>query len=82
MLLETSILDFGLSALSDQVKDDGLLHTPCETPKYVAPEVILADLWSCGVILFVLLAGCLLFEDDNTASLYKKISGAQFTCPS
>eukprot|EP00267_Zea_mays_P044282 XP_020396469.1 CBL-interacting protein kinase 31 isoform X1 [Zea mays] len=84
------ISDFGLSALSDQVKNDGLLHTTCGTPNYVAPEVIddkgydgaLADLWSCGVILFVMLAGCLPFEDDNMASLYKKISGAQFTCPS
>jgi 5'-AMP-activated protein kinase catalytic alpha subunit len=84
------ISDFGLSAISDQVKNDGLLHTTCGTPNYVAPEVIddkgydgaLADLWSCGVILFVLLAGHLPFEDDNIASLYKKISGAQFTCPS
>jgi serine/threonine protein kinase len=42
----------------------------------------LADLWSCGVILFVMLAGFLPFEDDNVASLYKKISGAQFNCPS
>ncbi|XP_039797319.1 CBL-interacting protein kinase 3-like isoform X1 [Panicum virgatum] len=84
------ISDFGLSAISDQVKNDGLLHTTCGTPNYVAPEVIddkgydgaLADLWSCGVTLFVLLAGHLPFEDDNIASLYKKISGAQFTCPS
>ncbi|CAL5060938.1 unnamed protein product [Urochloa decumbens] len=84
------ISDFGLSAISDQVKNDGLLHTTCGTPNYVAPEVIddkgydgaLADLWSCGVILFVLLAGYLPFEDDNIASLYKKISEAQFACPS
>ncbi|KAJ1292498.1 hypothetical protein BS78_02G396000 [Paspalum vaginatum] len=84
------ISDFGLSAISDQVKNDGLLHTTCGTPNYVAPEVIddkgydgaLADLWSCGVILFALLAGYLPFEDENIASLYKKISEAQFTCPS
>ncbi|XP_062188284.1 CBL-interacting protein kinase 31-like isoform X2 [Phragmites australis] len=84
------ISDFGLSAISEQVKADGLLHTTCGTPNYVAPEVIddkgydgaLADLWSCGVILFVLLAGYLPFEDDNVVSLYNKISGAQFTCPS
>ncbi|KAL6896838.1 hypothetical protein ACP4OV_007410 [Aristida adscensionis] len=93
LLLDTAgnlkISDFGLSAISEQVQDDGLLHTTCGTPNYVAPEVIddkgydgaLADLWSCGVILFVLLAGYLPFEDDNVMSLYKKISGAQFTCP-
>ncbi|KAG6538611.1 hypothetical protein ZIOFF_003735 [Zingiber officinale] len=33
------VSDFGLSALSQQVKDDGLLHITCGTPNYVAPEV-------------------------------------------
>lgn len=33
----------------------------------------LADLWSCGVILFVMLAGHLPFEDDNVSALYKKV---------
>ena len=93
LLLDTAgnlkVSDFGLSAISEQAKADGLLHTTCGTPNYVAPEVIedkgyngaLADLWSCGVILFVMLAGYLPFEDDNVSALYKKISGAQFTCP-
>nr|XP_010922115.1 CBL-interacting protein kinase 32 isoform X3 [Elaeis guineensis] len=84
------VSDFGLSALSQQVRDDGLLHTTCGTPNYVAPEVLndrgydgaTADLWSCGVILFVLLAGYLPFEDSNLMTLYKKISAAEFTCPS
>ncbi|KAJ7964910.1 Non-specific serine/threonine protein kinase [Quillaja saponaria] len=81
------VSDFGLSALSQQ--DDGLLHTTCGTPNYVAPEVLndrgydgtTADLWSCGVILFVLLAGYLPFDDSNLMNLYKKISAADFTCP-
>ncbi|CAI9782166.1 unnamed protein product [Fraxinus pennsylvanica] len=34
------VLDFGLSALPQQVREDGLLHTSCGTPNYVAPEVI------------------------------------------
>ncbi|XP_072998008.1 CBL-interacting protein kinase 32-like isoform X2 [Typha latifolia] len=83
------VSDFGLSALSQQIKGDGLLHTTCGTPNYVAPEVLedggydgaTADLWSCGVILFVLLAGYLPFEDANLMALYKKISAAEFTCP-
>nr|QSH71651.1 CBL-interacting protein kinase [Hedychium coronarium] len=83
------ISDFGLSALSQQVRGDGLLHTACGTPNYVAPEVLndrgydgaTADLWSCGVILFVLLAGYLPFEDSNLMTLYNKISAAEFTCP-
>ncbi|XP_024442332.1 CBL-interacting protein kinase 32 isoform X4 [Populus trichocarpa] len=74
------VSDFGLSALSQQVRDDGLLHTTCGTPNYVAPEVLndrgydgtTADLWSCGVILFVLLAGYLPFDDSNVMNLYKK----------
>ncbi|XP_061352323.1 CBL-interacting protein kinase 32-like isoform X3 [Gastrolobium bilobum] len=83
------VSDFGLSALSQQVRDDGLLHTTCGTPNYVAPEVLndrgydgaTADLWSCGVILFVLVAGYLPFDDPNIMNLYKKISVADFTCP-
>ncbi|XP_022633215.1 CBL-interacting serine/threonine-protein kinase 3 isoform X4 [Vigna radiata var. radiata] len=73
------ISDFGLSALSQQVRDDGLLHTTCGTPNYVAPEVLkdggydgaAADLWSCGVILFVLLAGYLPFDDTNLLNLFQ-----------
>ncbi|XP_042945850.1 CBL-interacting serine/threonine-protein kinase 23-like isoform X6 [Carya illinoinensis] len=83
------VSDFGLSALPQQVREDGLLHTTCGTPNYVAPEVInnkgydgaKADLWSCGVILFVLMAGYLPFEESNLAALYKKIFKADFTCP-
>ncbi|GMH01465.1 hypothetical protein Nepgr_003304 [Nepenthes gracilis] len=83
------VSDFGLSALAQQVREDGLLHTTCGTPNYVAPEVInnkgydgaKADLWSCGVILFVLMAGYLPFQDSNLMSLYKKIHRADFTCP-
>ncbi|KAL3375950.1 hypothetical protein AABB24_002743 [Solanum stoloniferum] len=83
------VSDFGLSALPQQVREDGLLHTTCGTPNYVAPEVInnkgydgaKADLWSCGVILFVLMAGYLPFEESNLVALYKKIHKAEFTCP-
>lgn len=83
------VSDFGLSALSQQVREDGLLHTTCGTPNYVAPEVInnrgydgaKADLWSCGVILFIIMSGYLPFEDSNLMSLYKKIFKAEFTCP-
>lgn len=94
LLLDTygnlKISDFGLSALSRQVKGDGLLHTTCGTPNYVAPEVLddrgydgaTADLWSCGVILYVLLSGYLPFDDSNLMRLYEKISNADFSCPS
>uniref|UniRef100_A0A7I4AAL2 non-specific serine/threonine protein kinase n=1 Tax=Physcomitrium patens TaxID=3218 RepID=A0A7I4AAL2_PHYPA len=83
------ISDFGLSALPQQFREDGLLHTTCGTPNYVAPEVIMdkgysgatADLWSCGVILYVLMAGYLPFEEPTIMALYKKIYRAQFSWP-
>ncbi|KAL0739258.1 hypothetical protein Bca4012_015468 [Brassica carinata] len=83
------ITDFGLSAFAEHLRGDGLLHTTCGTPAYVAPEVISkngydgakADLWSCGVILFVLLAGYLPFRDDNLVNMYRKIHRGDFKCP-
>ncbi|KAE8654517.1 CBL-interacting serine/threonine-protein kinase 24 [Hibiscus syriacus] len=76
-----------LSALPQQ--GGRLLHTTCGTPNYVAPEVLgndgydgaAADVWSCGVILFVIMAGYLPFDEIDLPTLYKKISAAQFTCP-
>ncbi|GAV58639.1 Pkinase domain-containing protein/NAF domain-containing protein [Cephalotus follicularis] len=83
------VSDFGLSALAESKRHDGLLHTTCGTPAYVAPEVInrkgydgaKADIWSCGVVLFVLLAGYLPFHDSNLMELYRKIGKAEFKCP-
>ncbi|ERN18097.1 CBL-interacting protein kinase 8 isoform X2 [Amborella trichopoda] len=82
------ISDFGLSALPPQGTD--LLHTTCGTPNYVAPEVLahkgydgaVADVWSCGVILYVLLAGYLPFDEVDLTTLYGKIERADFSCPS
>ncbi|AQK68055.1 Protein kinase superfamily protein, partial [Zea mays] len=44
------VSDFGLSAFAPQTNEDGLLHTTCGTPNYVAPEritiaEILEDEW-------------------------------------
>ncbi|KAL9267265.1 CBL-interacting serine/threonine-protein kinase 11-like protein [Drosera capensis] len=83
------VSDFGLSAVRDQIRGDGMLHTMCGTPAYVAPEILSkkgydgakADIWSCGVVLFVLSAGFLPFHAENLMSLYRKIHGGQFRCP-
>lgn len=83
------VSDFGLSALAESKHQDGLLHTTCGTPAYVAPEVIIrkgydgskADIWSCGVILYVLLAGYLPFHDSNLMEMYKKIGKGEFKFP-
>ncbi|OMP02329.1 hypothetical protein COLO4_11189 [Corchorus olitorius] len=84
------VSDFGLSALAESKHQDGLLHTTCGTPAYVAPEVInrkgydgaAADIWSCGVVLYVLLAGYLPFHDSNLIQMYRKIGKAEFRYPS
>ncbi|KAJ7955330.1 Non-specific serine/threonine protein kinase [Quillaja saponaria] len=34
------ISDFGLSALPQHLRNDGLLHTTCGSPHYVAPEIL------------------------------------------
>ncbi|XP_027329948.1 CBL-interacting serine/threonine-protein kinase 8-like isoform X2 [Abrus precatorius] len=81
------ISDFGLSALPEQ--GVSMLRTTCGTPNYVAPEVLShkgyngapADVWSCGVILYVLLAGYLPFDELDLTTLYSKIEKAEFSCP-
>jgi carbon catabolite-derepressing protein kinase len=83
------VSDFGLSALPDSLRDDGSLHTACGTPAYTAPEVLRrkaydgakADAWSAGVILFVLLAGRLPFDDANIAAMFRKAQRREFEFP-
>lgn len=86
---DLKVSDFGLSAVSDQIRQDGLFHTFCGTPAYVAPEVLArkgydaakVDIWSCGIILFVLMAGYLPFQDQNIMVMYKKIYKGEFRSP-
>lgn len=77
--LNVKIADFGLS---NEIKDGDFLKTSCGSPNYAAPEVIRGglytgpeiDVWSCGVILYVMLCGRLPFEDDDVQTLFTKIS--------
>lgn len=83
------ITDFGLSALPQQFRADGLLHTTCGSANYVAPEILAnrgyngasSDVWSCGVILYVVLTGFLPFDDRNLAVLYQKVLKGDFQKP-
>jgi serine/threonine protein kinase len=86
------ISDFGLSALYDGEEGSTrsqMLHTTCGTPNYVAPEVLqnegyvgrIADCWSIGVILYVLLAGFLPFDEATMSALFDKIKRAEFAYP-
>jgi carbon catabolite-derepressing protein kinase len=84
--LNVKIADFGLSNI---MTDGNFLKTSCGSPNYAAPEVISGklyagpevDVWSCGVILYVLLCGRLPFDDEYIPNLFKKIAQGRFQIP-
>jgi len=65
------VADFGLSSVQDE--ENAVLRTECGTRSYMAPEVMtgegydgsMADIWSCGVVLFIMLAGNPPFQIAN-----------------
>ncbi|KAK1236641.1 Protein kinase [Marasmius sp. AFHP31] len=85
--LNVKIADFGLSS---EISDGDFLTTSCGSPNYAAPEVIRGgvyagpeiDVWSSGVILYVMLCGRLPFEDDDVQVLFSKISRGDYHTPS
>ncbi|CAE6394881.1 unnamed protein product [Rhizoctonia solani] len=90
------ITDFGFANRFEHRPDD-LMQTSCGSPCYAAPELVISegeyvgsavDIWSCGVILYAMLAGYLPFDDDpanpdgdNINLLYKYIVTTPLTFP-
>jgi len=79
------IADFGLSKSFESAN----LETSCGTPEYVAPEVISAegtydkqvDMWSIGVITYVLLCGFSPFFSSTQTALFQKILRVDYSFP-
>lgn len=79
------IVDFGLAKRAVESH----LETICGTPQYVAPEVIQGvpgnkydpkvDMWSAGVIMFILLGGYPPFYDEHEPRLFQKIRRGLFS---
>ncbi|EFC37690.1 calcium/calmodulin-dependent protein kinase-like protein [Naegleria gruberi] len=83
---DIKITDFGLAKIAD---GDFLLKTACGTPNYVAPEVLQntgydasVDMWSIGVILYILLCGFPPFYSENTPELFEQIINGDYDFPS
>jgi len=90
------ITDFGFANRFEDRTND-LMATSCGSPCYAAPELVVqdgryvgsqVDVWSCGVILYAMLAGYLPFDDDpsnpdgdNINLLYKYIINTPLSFP-
>merc|ERR1719352_1121194 len=76
------IIDFGLSC---KFGPDQVLSTKAGTPYYVAPQVLagkydqLSDLWSCGVIMYVMLCGYPPFFGETDAEVLSKVKLGNFS---
>ena len=75
---DIKLIDFGLSNL---FRRDDLLRTFCGSLYFAAPELLNAvpyagpeiDIWSFGVVLYVLVSGKVPFEDKSMSALHSKI---------
>lgn len=87
--LQVKLIDFGMAALQPQGRQ---LSTPCGSPHYAAPEVVSArpydgkqaDVWSCGVILYVMLTGTTPYNyspDGDIRALFHDITRARYFMP-
>lgn len=81
-LEDLKIADFGLSKM---VLPQEKMDAACGTLSYVAPEVLTmqgygmeADLWSVGVIMFLLLCGKLPFDGDDSNEIIRSTIQGEF----
>jgi calcium/calmodulin-dependent protein kinase I len=82
---EVKLADFGLSKI---VSQQVIMQTACGTPGYVAPEILQArgydkevDMWSIGVITYILLCGFPPFYNEKLQLLFEQIMRADYDFP-
>lgn len=79
------IIDFGLSRHDTEI---GIMQTKVGTPYYVAPEVLQrqytksCDVWSIGVITYILLCGYPPFYGDSDTQIFESVKVGKFDFPS
>lgn len=85
---EVKLADFGLSKIVSTGATAAMMQTACGTPGYVAPEVLTADgydkevdLWSIGVITYILLCGFPPFYNEHLPMLFEQIMKADYDYP-
>lgn len=76
------VADFGLARL---LEENTLASTTCGTPGYVAPEVLMqkpygksCDIWSIGVVGFILLSGTPPFYEEDNFALFEQIKSCKY----
>ena len=77
------LCDFGVSK---QIKKGQLLTDSCGTPAFIAPEILkdnpydpyITDIWSSGVVLYIIVSGFFPFRGINEAELRKNILGGKY----
>uniref|UniRef100_A0A8C6RIA7 Serine/threonine-protein kinase 33 n=1 Tax=Nannospalax galili TaxID=1026970 RepID=A0A8C6RIA7_NANGA len=80
MNLNIKVSDFGLAVKKHGSRSEGMMQTTCGTPIYMAPEVINAhdysqqcDIWSIGVMMYLLLCGEPPFMANSEEKLFEQI---------
>jgi len=80
--LKIKIADFGFAK---KVTSEECLLTQCGTPGYVAPEILRgvpygqkSDMWSLGVIAYILIGGYPPFIEQNQRELFRKIKRGSY----
>uniref|UniRef100_A0A8C5BFP8 non-specific serine/threonine protein kinase n=1 Tax=Gadus morhua TaxID=8049 RepID=A0A8C5BFP8_GADMO len=84
--LDIKIADFGFSNLFSRGQ---LLKTWCGSPPYAAPELFegkeydgpKVDIWSLGVVLYVLVCGALPFDGSTLQNLRARVLSGKFRIP-